>query len=194
MQAVIRTGGKQYYVAPGDILEVDKVAGEIGETITLSDILMVAGDEEVTIGQPTVSDAAVIAKITGQYRGNKVRVFRYRPKKRIRVRRGHRQYLTRLEIQSITWGDQEFTVPAVEEPVVAEAAVEEVVAEEVAAVAAVEESIEEAIGAEATEESVGEAQDDAIVEAQDAGDADEVDAEDAGEDDAGADHADGKKE
>lgn len=116
MQAVIRTGGKQYYVAPGDILEVEKLAGEIGETITLADILMVADDEAITVGQPTVDDASVMAKITGQYRGTKIQVFRYRPKKRIRVRRGHRQYLTRLEIQSIKIGDQEFVAPVVEEP------------------------------------------------------------------------------
>lgn len=116
MQAVIRTGGKQYYVTAGDILEVEKLAGDIGETITLDDVLMIAGDEDVTVGQPTVADAAVTAKITGQYRGNKIQVFRYRPKKRIRVRRGHRQYLTRLEIQSIKFGGQEYTAPVIAEP------------------------------------------------------------------------------
>jgi large subunit ribosomal protein L21 len=116
MQAVIRTGGKQYYVTAGDILEVEKLAGGIGDVITLSDVLMVANDEDVTVGQPTVDNAAVTAKITGQYRGNKILVFRYRPKKRIRVRRGHRQYLTRLEIQSIRIGDEEYTTPVREEP------------------------------------------------------------------------------
>jgi large subunit ribosomal protein L21 len=116
MQAVIRTGGKQYYVAPGDILEVEKLAGAIGETIALADVLMIANDEDITVGQPTIEDASVVAKITGQYRGTKIQVFRYRPKKRIRVRRGHRQYLTRLEIQSIKMGDQEFVAPVVEAP------------------------------------------------------------------------------
>ena len=115
MQAVIRTGGQQSYVTAGDILEVEKLGGEIGDTITLDDVLMIANEEDVTVGQPTVADAAVTAKITGQYRGKKILVFRYRPKKRIRVRRGHRQYLTRLEIQSIRFGDLEFVAP---EPVV----------------------------------------------------------------------------
>ncbi len=102
MYAVIRTGGKQYRVAPGDILEVEKLEGQVGDTITLDDVLLVADGEKVTIGQPTVEGASVTAKITGQHRGEKILVFRYRPKKRIRVRRGHRQYLTRIQIESIS--------------------------------------------------------------------------------------------
>ena len=102
MYAVVRTGGKQYRVAAGDILEVEKLEGDVGENITLDDVLLVADGEDVTIGQPTVAGASVTAKITGQHRGKKIQVFRYRPKKRIRVRRGHRQYLTRLEIESVS--------------------------------------------------------------------------------------------
>lgn len=101
MYAVIRTGGKQYAVAPGETVEVEKLEGAVGETVTLSDVLLVADGEAVTIGQPLVENATVTAKITGQYRGNKIQVFRYRPKKRIRVRRGHRQWLTRLQIQAV---------------------------------------------------------------------------------------------
>jgi large subunit ribosomal protein L21 len=101
MHAVIRTGGKQYYVAAGDILEVEKLEGEVGDTVTLDDVLLVADGEAVTIGQPVVEGASVSAKITGQYRGNKIQVFRYRPKKRIRVRRGHRQWLTRLQVEAV---------------------------------------------------------------------------------------------
>ncbi|MDI9549516.1 MAG: 50S ribosomal protein L21 [Chloroflexota bacterium] len=101
MYAVIRTGGKQYRVAAGDSVEVEKLDGEVGETITLNDVLLVADGDTVQIGQPTVAGASVSARITGQHRGNKVRVFRYRPKKRIRVRSGHRQYLTRLQIESV---------------------------------------------------------------------------------------------
>lgn len=102
MYAVIRTGGKQYRVAPGQQVEVEKLSGEVGDTITLDDVLMVANGDNVTIGQPVVEGATVTARITGQYRGNKIMVFRYRPKKRIRVRRGHRQYLTRLQIEEIS--------------------------------------------------------------------------------------------
>lgn len=101
MYAVIRTGGKQYRVAAGDIVEVEKLDGGIGSTVTLEDVLLVANGDTVQVGQPTVTGATVTAKITGQYRGNKILVFRYRPKKRIRVRKGHRQYLTRLQIEAI---------------------------------------------------------------------------------------------
>jgi large subunit ribosomal protein L21 len=101
MYAVIRTGGKQYRVEVGNAVEVEKLDGEVGSTVTLDDVLLVADGDNVQVGQPTVSGASVVAKITGQYRGNKIMVFRYRPKKRIRVRRGHRQYLTRLQIESI---------------------------------------------------------------------------------------------
>ena len=104
MYAVIRTGGKQYRVAAGDILEVEKLAGDVGEEIVLDDILLVANGDDLTVGQPTVQGASVSAKISGQYRGKKIRVFRYQPKKRVRVSKGHRQYLTRLEIESITAG------------------------------------------------------------------------------------------
>jgi large subunit ribosomal protein L21 len=101
MYAVIRTGGKQYCVAAGDTLEVEKLAGNVGEAVTLSDVLLVSRGDTVTVGAPNVDGASVTAKITGQYRGNKILVFKYRPKKRIRVRKGHRQYLTRLQIEAI---------------------------------------------------------------------------------------------
>ncbi|GIK72766.1 MAG: 50S ribosomal protein L21 [Chloroflexota bacterium] len=101
MYAVIRTGGKQYRVAAGDSVEVEKLDGAVGDSITLSDVLLVAAGDTVKVGAPVVEGATVSAKITGQYRGNKILVFRYRPKKRIRVRKGHRQYLTRLQIESI---------------------------------------------------------------------------------------------
>lgn len=101
MYAVIRTGGKQYRVAPGDVVEVEKLGGAVGDSVTLNDVLLVANGDTVQVGVPLVEGASVTAKITGQYRGNKILVFRYRPKKRIRVRRGHRQYLTRLQIESI---------------------------------------------------------------------------------------------
>ncbi|MCB0044863.1 MAG: 50S ribosomal protein L21 [Caldilineaceae bacterium] len=104
MYAVVKTGGKQYRVAPGDILEVEKLEGNVGDSISLAEVLLVANGDSVSIGRPVVDGASVSAKITGQHRGKKVMVFRYRPKKRIRVRRGHRQYLTRLEIESINAG------------------------------------------------------------------------------------------
>ena len=104
MYAVVKTGGKQYRVAAGDILEVEKLVGDVGDSLTLDEVLLVADGDNVTVGRPMVEGASVTAKITGQHRGKKILVFRYRAKKRIRVRRGHRQYLTRLEIESINAG------------------------------------------------------------------------------------------
>ena len=101
MYAVIRTGGKQYRVAAGESVEVERLDGEIGDTITISDVLLIADGSAIQVGTPVVEGASVVAKITGQYKGNKVLVFKYRPKKRIRVRKGHRQYITRLQIDSI---------------------------------------------------------------------------------------------
>ena len=83
MYAVVRTGGKQYRVTLGDNLEVEKLAGDVGDSVVLDDVLMVASDEGFQIGQPTVAGASVTARITGQHRGEKIRVFRYRPKKRV---------------------------------------------------------------------------------------------------------------
>lgn len=101
MYAVIRTGGKQYRVAAGDVVEVEKLDGAVGDSITLKDVLLVSAGDTVKVGTPNVAGASVSARITGQYRGNKIMIFKYRPKKRIRVRKGHRQYLTRLQIESI---------------------------------------------------------------------------------------------
>ena len=101
MYAVVKTGGKQYRLAAGDIVEVEKLEGDVGDSVDLTEVLLVADGESVQIGQPTVDGASVTAKITGQHKGNKVYILRYRPKKRIRVRQGHRQLLTRLEIQSV---------------------------------------------------------------------------------------------
>lgn len=126
MYAVVRTGGKQYRVAPGDILEVEKLTGAVGESVVLDDVLMVSSDDGVLIGQPNVEGASVTARITGQHRGEKILVFRYRPKKRVRVRRGHRQYLTRLQIHKISGEDFEYVEEAEEAAVVeAVAAVED---------------------------------------------------------------------
>lgn len=83
MHAVIRTGGKQYRVTPGDIFEVEKLDGNVGDTISITDVLLVSNGDSVQIGQPIVDGATVTAKITGQHRGEKIMVFRYRPKKRI---------------------------------------------------------------------------------------------------------------
>lgn len=163
MYAVVRTGGKQYRVSPGDILEVEKLAGEVGDSVVLDDVLLVAGEDGVEIGRPNVAGASVTARITGQHRGEKILVFRYRPKKRVRVRRGHRQYLTRLQVHKISGDGYEYVEEGMEE-----ASPEEIVEEAVAAVAMTD-SVVEAAGADGTESEEATADETAAEETESAG-------------------------
>ncbi|MEA3338208.1 MAG: 50S ribosomal protein L21 [Chloroflexota bacterium] len=101
MYAVVRTGGKQYRVAPGDFLEIEKIPGEVGDQIELDDILLVHDGEKAVIGQPVVEGAKVLATVKSQHKGRKVIVFKFRPKQRYRRKKGHRQQLTRLYIDAI---------------------------------------------------------------------------------------------
>jgi len=102
MYAIIRTGGKQYQVAAGDKLRVEKLQGDVGDTVELSDILMVVDGEDVKIGQPIIDGAKVVAKITEQGKADKVIVFKKKRRKGYRVKRGHRQPYTALSIEEIS--------------------------------------------------------------------------------------------
>jgi large subunit ribosomal protein L21 len=104
MYAVIETGGKQYRVEVGTELEVDLLEVEPGQEITLDRVLLVADGDESTIGRPVVEDAAVSAEVVRQARGEKVISFKYRPKARTRVKKGHRQELTILRITDVRLG------------------------------------------------------------------------------------------
>lgn len=104
MYAIVRTGGKQYRVTEGQTLEVEKLPGATGDAVDLTDVLMLADGEDIRVGTPLVEGASVQARITGQHKSRKIRVFRYKPKKRVRVRRGHRQSQTRLLVEGITHG------------------------------------------------------------------------------------------
>jgi len=101
MYAVIKTGGKQYRVSPGDSIEVEKLPHEVGEQIELAQVLLVADGSGATIGRPLVKGAKVKATVTRQAKGRKVIVFKYRSSKRYRRRKGHRQHFTRLRIDEI---------------------------------------------------------------------------------------------
>ena len=101
MYAVIKTGGKQYRVSPGDSVEVEKLPQEVGEQVELDQVLLVADGSETQIGQPLVEGAKVKATVTRQAKGRKVVVFKFRPSKRYRRKRGHRQHYTRLRIDEI---------------------------------------------------------------------------------------------
>ncbi len=99
--AIIETGGKQYRVAVGDRLAIEKLSVEPGSGITFDRVLMVGGDGSPRVGTPVVAGATVQAEVEQQFRGPKIVVFKYRPKKRYRRRTGHRQALTRVAITAI---------------------------------------------------------------------------------------------
>jgi len=99
--AVVETGGKQYKVSAGEIVEVDKLSLEVGEKIELDRVLLVADGEEVRVGQPTVEGAKVLATVTDHVKGPKIIVFKYRPRQRYRRKKGHRQNYTRLTVDEI---------------------------------------------------------------------------------------------
>ena len=104
MYAVIETGGKQYRVEVGTELEVELLDVEPGQSITLERVLLVADGAEAAVGTPIVDGAAVEAEVLGQMRGDKVIAFKYQPKARRRVKKGHRQELTVLRIADIRFG------------------------------------------------------------------------------------------
>ncbi len=101
MYAVIRTGGKQYRVAAGDRIRVEKLPGDVGAELSLEDVLMVGGDK-VAVGTPNVAGASVKAKIVAQDRAKKVIVFKYRRRTGWRKKYGHRQPYTELEITGVS--------------------------------------------------------------------------------------------
>ena len=101
--AVVETGGKQYKVSPGQTIDVEKLAVEEGK-INLDRVHLIADDEKVTVGKPTIEGAKAVADVVEQGRKDKVTVFKYKPKVRYRVKRGHRQPYTRLAIKEIKVG------------------------------------------------------------------------------------------
>lgn len=102
MLAVIKTGGKQYIVTPGQKLKIEKLEGEAGSAIKFPEVLLVESDDKkVQIGEPTVKGATVAAKIVNQTKGPKVIAYKYKAKKRYHKKIGHRQQLTEVEITGI---------------------------------------------------------------------------------------------
>ena len=99
--AVVQTGGKQYRVRPGDVLDVERLALDVGAPVDLDDVRMIAGDGELLVGSPQVEGALVRAQVVEHLRGPKLVVFKYKPKTRYRRKTGHRQELTRLQIDDV---------------------------------------------------------------------------------------------
>ncbi len=97
MKAVFTTGGKQYYVTEGDVIYVEKLPNEVGTEVTFTEVLAL-GDK---IGQPYVDGAKVVCSVEKQGRAKKIKVFKYRPKKKYRKTQGHRQPYTKLVVKKI---------------------------------------------------------------------------------------------
>ena len=104
MLAVFKTGGKQYSVKAGQILKVEKLEGEKGDSISFKDVLAISESTQNTIGSPLVEGAVVEAKILDQIRDKKIIVFKKRKRQNYRSTQGHRQYLTVLKIETISMG------------------------------------------------------------------------------------------
>jgi len=101
MYAVIRTRGKQYKVALGDKVKVEKIAGVVGDFVTISDVLAVGEGNNLKVGNPVLEDVSVETKIVEQNRDKKIIVFKSKRKKNYKRKQGHRQDFTRLEIKAI---------------------------------------------------------------------------------------------
>ena len=102
--AVIRTGGKQYRVSPGDIIHVEKIPGEPGAACAFDDVLLAAHDDAVEVGTPTVAGARVTAQVIKQGKAKKILVFKKKRRKNYRRRQGHRQLLTTVRVTAIVTG------------------------------------------------------------------------------------------
>jgi large subunit ribosomal protein L21 len=101
MYAVVRSGGKQYRVSQGGSLRVEKLAGEVGASITLDDVLMIGSDDEIKVGTPNVNGAQITGTIVAQGRGEKIRVFKMKRRKGYRRTQGHRQDYTEIRVDEI---------------------------------------------------------------------------------------------
>jgi len=100
MYAVVRTGGKQMRVSPGEVVDIELVAGNPGDRLELSEVLLVGGDA-LKVGSPLVAGAKVIATIEGESKGPKIRGFKHKKRQRYRLNFGHRQHYTSVRIESI---------------------------------------------------------------------------------------------
>lgn len=102
MYAIIRTGGKQYRISPGDKIRVEKLAGQLGEEIELREVLFYADDEKVLTGNPFLPNVKVVGQILGQQRAKKIIIFKMKRRKGYRKKQGHRQHYTTLRIKEIS--------------------------------------------------------------------------------------------
>ena len=98
---IVESGGKQYKAVPGSTIEVDRISVEVGEKVELDQVLFHSDGENVTVGKPNIPGAKVQTTVVAQIKAPKIVVFKYKPKNRYRVKSGHRQQYTRLQIEAI---------------------------------------------------------------------------------------------
>ena len=101
MYAVIKTGGKQYKVAPGDLVRVEKLIAKPGDMVEIKDVYMVADGDKVSVGKPTLASAKVTVEVVGEGRGEKLLIFKHRRRKGFRKTNGHRQNYTAIKVKEI---------------------------------------------------------------------------------------------
>ncbi len=101
MYAIIKTGGKQYKVGPGDEISVEKVQGQAGDTVTFDQVLAVSDGQELKVGKPILENTKVVARIVRQIKDKKIIVFKYKRRKGYKKKRGHRQFLSIVKIEQI---------------------------------------------------------------------------------------------
>lgn len=99
--AIVESGGKQYKAVEGNWIEVDRLNLEPGKKVTLEDVLLISDDGKVTVGTPTVAGAKITATVVEEFKGPKVLIYKYHPRKRYRLKKGHRQWYTRLQVEKI---------------------------------------------------------------------------------------------
>ena len=112
MLAIFKTGGKQYSARAGQILKVEKLEGSKGDKVSITDVLAISDQSTNSLGEPLLKDASIEAKIVDQIRDKKIIVFKKRKRQNYRLTQGHRQYLTVLRIESISYGGKKSTAAA----------------------------------------------------------------------------------
>ena len=104
MYAVVKTGGKEYRISPGDLIRVEKVEGRVGDRVTMEDILMVSHEGQVRIGNPLLANAVITGEIVQQVKGKKVLTYKMKRRKNYRRTKGHRQTYTYIRVNDISLG------------------------------------------------------------------------------------------
>ena len=101
MYAIVKTGGKQYRVQPGDVVRLESLEAPVGSRVTLGEVLLLGGDKGIQVGSPRVESASVQGTVVEQGRGAKIRVFKYKKRKHYRRTKGHRQSFTAVRIDKV---------------------------------------------------------------------------------------------